>query len=151
MELQGTFTVARPRGQVWAALNDPDVLRGAIPGCETLVLNGNGYDAKVALKIGPVKAHFSGRITIVETVAEVSLVLAGEGNGGVAGFAKGGATVILADCDEGTEVSYLAEVAIGGKLAQLGSRLIASTSRKLAGEFFERLNETLSQIAEPTT
>lgn len=151
MELQGTFTVARPRSQVWAALNDPDVLRGAIPGCDTLVLTGNGYDARVALKIGPVKAHFSGRITIAETVPEDRLVLTGEGNGGVAGFAKGGATVTLADLGEGTEVTYLAEVAIGGKLAQLGSRLIESTSRKLAAEFFDRLNETLSRIAEPTT
>lgn len=148
MELQGTFTVARPRSEVWAALNDPEVLRDSIPGCETLVANGTGYEAIVALKIGPVKARFAGRVTIEASVPEDRLVLSGEGNGGVAGFAKGSATVTLADMEMGTEVRYLSTVAVGGKFAQLGSRLIASTSRKLAEQFFDRLNQTLSQMTE---
>lgn len=148
MELTGAFTVDRPRDEVWEALNDPEVLHDAIPGCQSLVAEGDGYDATVALKIGPVKARFTGRVTIVEAVPGQKLVLAGEGSGGVAGFAKGGATVLLADDGAGTEVSYVAEVAIGGKLAQLGSRLVASTSKKLATRFFDRLDEILAQQEE---
>lgn len=149
MELLGTFTVERPRDEVWAALNDPEVLRDAIPGCEALVADGDGYQATVALKIGPVKARFSGRVAIEEAVAGERLVLSGEGNGGVAGFAKGAATVTLADTHAGTEVNYVSNVAVGGKFAQLGSRLISSTSRKLAEQFFDRLNQTLSPTVEP--
>lgn len=148
MELHGVFTVDRPRDEVWTALNDAEVLRDAIPGCQTLVAEGDGYDATVQLKIGPVKARFSGRVTIVDAVAGKKLVLGGEGNGGVAGFAKGGATVLLADQGAGTQVSYTAEVAIGGKLAQLGSRLVASTSKKLATQFFDRLDDILSRKEE---
>lgn len=148
MELTGAFTVERPKDEVWAALNDADTLRGAIPGCQTLIAQGDGYDATVQLKFGPVKARFSGRVTIAEAVCAQKLVLAGEGNGGVAGFAKGGATVLLADKGMGTVVSYTADVAIGGKLAQLGSRLVASTSKKLATQFFDRLNEILMQQEE---
>ena len=148
MELTGAFNVGRPRDEVWAALNDAATLRDVIPGCKTLEAEGNGYDATVQLKIGPVKARFSGRVTIAEAVPGEKLVLTGEGNGGVAGFAKGGATVLLADTGQGTEVTYTAEVAIRGKLAQLGSRLVASTSKKLATQFFDRLNEILTQQEE---
>lgn len=148
MELKNEFTVEKPRSEVWAALNDAEVLRDAIPGCQTLVAQGDGYDATVQFKIGPVKARFSGRVTIIEAVTDEKLVLAGEGNGGVAGFAKGGATVLLTDTGAGTQVSYIAEVAIGGKLAQLGSRLVASTSKKLATQFFDRLNKVLTEQEE---
>jgi len=148
MELTGAFTVDRPRDEVWDALNDVDTLRDAIPGCQTLEAEGDGYDATIQLKIGPVKARFSGRVTIAEAVPGQKLGLTGEGSGGIAGFAKGGATVLLNDKGHGTEVSYTAEVAIGGKLAQLGSRLVTSTSKKLATQFFDRLNEILTQQEE---
>ncbi|EAQ13605.1 hypothetical protein BD830_103480 [Maritimibacter alkaliphilus HTCC2654] len=144
MKLEGTFTVDRPRDEVWQVLNDAEVLRDAIPGCTALEPTDDGYEATVQLKVGPVKAKFSGTVTIKEATAPDLLVLAGEGNGGVAGFAKGEARVVLLDAPGGTEVAYEAEVSIGGKLAQLGSRLIASTSRKLADHFFTRLNEIMS-------
>lgn len=149
MELSGNFTVNRPRAEVWAALNDAEVLRDAIPGCESLDVSEGGYDGKIVLKIGPIKASFSGRVNIADAVENERLALTGEGNGGIAGFAKGGATVTLTDTPEGTEVVYSADVSIGGKLAQLGNRLIGSTARQLAGKFFDRLNETLAQPQEP--
>lgn len=157
MKLDGSFTVARPAAQVWEALNDADVLRQAIPGCETLTPNEQGYDATVSLKIGPVRARFAGQVTIAESRAPEHLALTGEGSGGIAGFARGAATVALAPADTpapgagATTVSYQAEVLIGGKLAQLGSRLIASTARKLAEQFFASLNEQLSTTPETLT
>jgi uncharacterized protein len=148
MKLEGTFFVARPRSDVWEVLNDPDVLRDAIPGCSALEATDNGYDATASLKVGPVKAKFSGTVKIIESKAPEVLCLSGEGNGGIAGFAKGEARIELSETDDGTEVSYVAEVLVGGKLAQIGNRLIASTSRKLAEQFFARLNEMMS--GEPT-
>lgn len=151
MKLEGSFTVDRPATEVWAALNDPAVLGAAIPGCERIEQTADGYDAAVALKIGPVKARFSGHVTIAEALAPERLVLTGEGSGGVAGFARGSATVDLIPAPGGTEVSYEAEVTIGGKLAQIGTRLIASTSRKLAEQFFASLNAQLSTSPEDPT
>ena len=148
MNLEGAFVVARPADEVWAALNDPAVLARAIPGCETLTSTDAGYDATIVLKVGPVKARFSGQVTIAEARAPERLVLSGEGSGGVAGFARGEAGVDLLPVAGGTEVRYTAEVAIGGKLAQLGNRLIASTARKLAEQFFDTLNATLSTQSE---
>lgn len=148
MILEGSFTVARPPNEVWAALNDPSVLAAAIPGCETLVRNETGYEATVVLKFGPVKARFSGQVTVAEAVAPERLVLTGEGSGGVAGFARGSATVLLHPQPSGTAVDYTAEVSVGGKLAQIGNRLIASTARKLAEQFFASLNEHLSATRE---
>lgn len=148
MKLEGSFVVTCPPAKVWLAINDPDVLAQAIPGCDRLVPDTNGYDATVVMKVGPVKARFSGRVTITEALAPERLVLAGEGSGGVAGFAKGEARVNLTPVPEGTEVAYAAEVAVGGKLAQIGSRLIASTARKLAQQFFESLNRQLAETEE---
>ncbi len=148
MILEGSFTVARSAADVWAAINDAAVLGAAISGCESLTRTATGYDATVVLKIGPVKARFAGRVTIADAVEPERLVLTGEGSGGVAGFAKGGATVLLRCVPGGTDVSYSAEVAVGGKLAQIGNRLIASTARKLAEQFFESLNDQLSATRE---
>lgn len=151
MNLEGSFTVDCPVSEVWAALHDPAVLGEAIPGCERLEQTEGGYDATVALKIGPVKARFSGQVTITEAQAPERLVLTGEGSGGVAGFARGSATVLITPVPDGAEVSYAAEVVIGGKLAQIGTRLIASSSRKLAEQFFASLNAQLSSSPEDLT
>lgn len=148
MKLEGAFVVARPDHEVWAALNDPAVLARAIPGCETLTATEQGYEATILLKVGPVKARFSGQVTLAEVAAPRLLRLLGEGSGGVAGFARGEARVDLVPVGQGTEVRYTAEVGIGGKLAQLGTRLIASTSRKLAEQFFASLDAQLSAPSE---
>lgn len=125
---------------VWAALNDPAVLKASIPGCESLEMTSpTAMTAKVTLKVGPVKATFGGNVTLSEIDAPNGYRISGEGSGGVAGFAKGGATVKLEeDGPDATILTYAVEAQIGGKLAQLGSRLIDSTAKKLAGEFFER-------------
>lgn len=124
---------------VWAALNDPDILRRCIPGCQSLEMTSpTEMVATVVLKVGPVKATFSGKVTLSEIDAPNGYRIIGEGAGGVAGFAKGGATVRLEEEAPGiTILHYEADAQIGGKLAQLGSRLIDSTSRKLAANFFE--------------
>lgn len=141
MKLEGSFVVTRPTGEVWLILNDPEVLEKAIPGCEELVPTAFGYAARAAVAIGPVKARFSGDVGIEERIENRLLKLVGEGSGGIAGFVKGEAVVVLCEDPHGCEVSYSSEVRIGGKLAQLGSRLIASTSRKLAEQFFSKINE----------
>ena len=124
---------------VWAALNDPDILRRCIPGCQSLEMTSpTEMVATVVLKVGPVKATFSGKVTLSEIDAPNGYRIIGEGAGGVAGFAKGGATVRLEEEAPGiTILHYEADAQIGSKLAQLGSRLIDSTSRKLAANFFE--------------
>lgn len=140
MQMNDSQRIPAPRATVWAALNDPDVLRRCIPGCESLEMTSpTEMTAKVTLKVGPVKATFGGNVTLSEIDAPNGYRITGEGSGGVAGFAKGGARVRLEeDGPEATVLSYEVEAQIGGKLAQLGSRLIDSTAKKLAGEFFER-------------
>jgi carbon monoxide dehydrogenase subunit G len=140
MDLKGEYRIAAPREHVWGLINDPDVLRDCIPGCESL--DGSpesGFTARVTTKIGPVKATFAGEVTLSNVVAPESLTISGEGKGGVAGFAKGGADVHLAEDGADTVLTYLAKAQVGGKLAQLGARLIDSTAKKLADEFFEKL------------
>jgi Uncharacterized conserved protein len=140
MELKGEQLIDAPRDVVWAAINNPDVLRASIPGCEEL--DGSveeGFTAKVVIKIGPIKAKFSGAVKISDIEPPASYRLSGEGNGGVAGFAKGGADVTLAEEGTQTRLTYVCSSQIGGKLAQLGSRLIDSTARKLADQFFQNL------------
>ncbi|MTI17735.1 carbon monoxide dehydrogenase [Rhodobacteraceae bacterium RKSG542] len=139
MEMSGEHIIPANREAVWAALNDAGVLQACIPGCEEVVKSSDTeLSAKVRLKIGPVKARFSGDVTLSDIVAPETYVISGKGNGGVAGFAKGGARVHLEDLgDEGTKLTYEVEAAIGGKLAQLGQRLIKSTSEKLAAQFFD--------------
>jgi uncharacterized protein len=146
MELVGTQKIAAPREKVWAALFDPEVLKQCLPGCDSLEATGeNELTAKVTLRVGPVKASFSGRITLSDLVPPESCTLAGEGQGGVAGFARGSAKIRLGeDGPEATLLTYEAKADVGGKLAQLGGRLIDSTARKLAAEFFANFSEIVA-------
>lgn len=132
---------------VWAALNDVETLRQCIPGCENLEkTEEGGFAAVVTLKIGPVKARFKGIVALTNINAPSSYSIVGEGKGGIAGFAKGSADVALSEEGGGiTKLTYVANAEVGGKLAQLGSRLIHSTARKLSGEFFEKFSEVVSQ------
>eukprot|EP01037_Dinobryon_pediforme_P047847 gene47847-62371_t len=128
MEMTGEYRIAATRAEVWAALNDPEVLRISIPGCESLEMQSDTeMTAKVVAKIGPVKAAFTGKVRLENVNPPISYTIAGEGQGGVAGFAKGGADVSLVEDADGTVLTYTARAQIGGKLAQLGSRLIDST------------------------
>lgn len=137
MELKGEYRIPAPRERVWAMLNDPNVLRECIPGCESLEGNpADGFAARVTTKVGPVKATFNGQVTLSNVKPPESYTISGEGKGGVAGFAKGGADVHLAEDGAGTLLTYAVNAQVGGKLAQLGSRLIDSTSKKLADQFF---------------
>lgn len=130
---------------VWAALNDPDTLKACIPGCEELSKESEtDLKAVVALKIGPVKAKFKGAVALENLNPPYSYSIVGEGQGGIAGFAKGGADVSLAADGDVTVLSYTAKADVGGKIAQLGSRLIESTSKKLAAQFFSNLNTHIS-------
>ncbi|QQA41329.1 CoxG family protein [Pelagovum pacificum] len=139
MELTGTRTIAADRETVWAKLNDPDVLKACVPGCEELTgTPEDGFEAVVKQKVGPVKATFKGAVTIENSNPPESYRLVGEGKGGVAGFAKGAADVSLAEVPEGTELTYKVDAQVGGKLAQLGNRIVGGFARKMADEFFER-------------
>lgn len=142
MDLTGEYIIPADRQHVWDALNDAEVLRECIPGCQSLEMTSETeMTAVVVTKIGPVKAKFSGEVRLENINAPVSYSIVGEGKGGIAGFAKGGADVHLETVDEGTKLTYEAKAQVGGKLAQLGSRLIDSTAKKLAGEFFSNFSE----------
>lgn len=144
MELADEIKIDAPKEQVYAALNDPDVLKQCIPGCEELIKHSDtDLEAKVVLKVGPVKARFSGNVTLNTEGAPDEFSLSGQGNGGAAGHAKGGAEVTLVDDGEATILKYAAKAEIGGKLAQLGSRLIQSTAKKLAAKFFKSFAEVM--------
>ena len=146
MELDGEFHIPTTRERVWRALNDPDILRRAVPGCEALEkTSDNEFTAKVTLKIGPVKASFKGRVTLSDLDPPNSYSITGEGQGGVAGFARGSAKVTLSEDGEGTCLRYTATATVGGKLAQVGQRMIAGASRKLASEFFAALGEAIAE------
>jgi carbon monoxide dehydrogenase subunit G len=136
--IEGEERIAAPVDKVWAALNDPAVLKEAIPGCQSLEMKSpTEMAATVVLKIGPIKATFKGEVTLKNLKPPHSYTIQGEGKGGIAGFAKGGADVTLTpDGADATMLKYSAKADVGGKIAQLGSRLITSTSKKLAGEFF---------------
>jgi carbon monoxide dehydrogenase subunit G len=137
MEISGEYAIKAPRSAVWTALNDPEVLKSAIAGCEELVKDGEGFTATVVAKVGPVKAKFGGRITLSDIDPPNGYTITGEGQGGAAGFAKGGAKVTLVDDGGGgTILKYTAGAQIGGKLAQIGSRLIEGTAKKMADDFF---------------
>ena len=145
MDLSGERVISADREAVWKALNDPDILRECIPGCETLEKTSDTQmSATVVTKIGPVKAKFSGEVTLENINAPESYTIVGEGKGGIAGFAKGSADVVLEDRAEGTLLKYTVDAKVGGKLAQLGSRLIDSTANKLSGQFFDALGEKIS-------
>jgi carbon monoxide dehydrogenase subunit G len=146
MELKDEIIIKAPRAVVYAALNDSEILKECIPGCEELIKHTDTeLEAKVVLKIGPVKAKFSGNVLLSPDAPPERFSLTGTGNGGAAGFAKGGAGVELENHPEGTLLRYTAKVEIGGKLAQLGSRLIQGTTKKLAAKFFKSFAETVSE------
>ncbi|MEP1327286.1 carbon monoxide dehydrogenase subunit G [Pseudophaeobacter sp.] len=148
MELTDEITLKAPLAKVYAALNDPEVLQQCIPGCEELIQHSpTDLEAKVVLKVGPVKARFSGTVQLDVSGAPETFSLTGQGNGGAAGHAKGGANVTLQERDGETLLRYEAKAEIGGKLAQLGSRLIQSTAKKLASKFFLKFAEIVDQDA----
>ena len=145
MELAEEITIAAPLDKVYEALNDITILKTCIPGCEELNWTSeNELEAKVTLKIGPVKAKFGGMVTLDTTHAPTGFSLAGEGDGGLAGFAKGGADVQLIADGDSTLLKYEAKAQTGGKIAQLGGRLITSTARKLSKMFFTKFEKIMS-------
>lgn len=153
MELHASRHIAADRQAVWAALNDPQVLKACIPGCEELTgTPEEGFEATVKQKVGPVRATFKGGVTLSDVVPGEGYTIAGEGKGGVAGFAKGAAKVHLADHAEGgTELTYDVEAKVGGKIAQLGSRLVDSFATKMADQFFERFQNHLEAPIDDET
>jgi uncharacterized protein len=139
MDMTGEFRIPAPRQRVWDGLNDPEILKSSIPGCQTIEkLSDTEFTAKVVAQVGPVKANFSGKVTLSDLDPPQSYTIAGEGSGGVAGFAKGSAQVKLADEGGATVLNYAVQAHVGGRLAQIGSRLIDSVARKMAENFFAR-------------
>lgn len=148
MDMKGEYRIPAKREAVWAALNNPDILRVCIPGCERLdKISDTELEADVTSKIGPVKAKFKGAVTLSDLNPPESYVISGEGKGGVAGFANGGATVHLAEDGSATVLTYEAQAKVGGKLAQLGSRLIDSTAKKMADQFFSEFSRVVEEQA----
>lgn len=138
MEMSGTRVIAADRETVWEALNSAEVLKECIPGCTELTGSPEeGFDAVVTQKVGPVKATFKGAVTLSDVEKPQSYRISGEGKGGVAGFAKGGASVVLNDVPEGTELVYDVDAKVGGKIAQLGNRIINGFATKMANAFFD--------------
>ena len=146
MDMTGEYRIAAPRTKVWAALNDIDVLKACIPGCEEIEwTSATTMVAKVVQKIGPVKAKFEGSIKLLNIDAPASYTIQGEGQGGVAGFAKGAADVMLAESDSETVLTFEANAQVGGKLARLGSRLIDAAAKKIAKQFFDNFHDHLNE------
>ena len=137
--MSGEIQLSAPREEVWAKLNDAEVLKVCIPGCEELnKLSDTEFQAVATTKIGPVKARFKGKVHLSDLSPPNGYKISGEGEGGVAGFAKGAAIVALSPKDGGTLLTYNVEAQIGGKLAQLGQRLVAGAAKKVADDFFEK-------------
>ena len=148
MDMTGERRIAASRSRVWDALNDPAVLKACIPGCESLEKEGDALRATAAVKIGPISAKFSGKVQLSDLDPPNSYRISGEGQGGVAGFAKGGADVRLADDGPATVLTYNVKAQVGGKIAQLGARLIDATSKQMADLFFDRFS---AMVAVPET
>jgi uncharacterized protein len=139
MKMNGEEIIAAPIESVWKALNDPKILQACIPGCETIKqISPTDLEARVVIKLGPVKAGFNGKVTLSDLNPPHGYRISGKGEGGFAGFATGGATVKLESVPEGTKMMYDVDAQVGGKLAMLGSRLIDSTAQSLAGQFFDK-------------
>ena len=149
MDMSGEQVIPAPRAQVWAALNDPAILKQAIPGCETIdKLSDTEMTATVVAKVGPVKATFKGKVTLSDIDPPNGYTISGEGQGGVAGFGKGGAKVALTDAEGGaTRLSYTAQAQVGGKLAQIGARLVDGAAKKMADDFFANFNRIVGEQA----
>jgi carbon monoxide dehydrogenase subunit G len=142
--IDGEVELHAARELVWSKLNDAEVLKACIPGCEELEkTSDNEFSATVRIKIGPIAARFKGRVTLSDFDAPNGYTISGEGNGGLAGFAKGGAKVVLKPIENGTLLTYSADAQIGGKLAQLGQRLIAGSAKRIAKEFFDKFAEVV--------
>ncbi|WP_323040875.1 carbon monoxide dehydrogenase subunit G [Gemmobacter sp.] len=149
MQMNDSRLIAAPPETVWAALFDPQVLKACVPGCEELTgTPADGFEAVVTQKVGPVKARFTGLVTLTDIVPGQGCTITGEGKGGAAGFAKGSARVTLTPEGEGTRLDYAVEANIGGKIAQLGSRIIDGFVRKMADEFFDRFQEAVEPADE---
>ena len=146
MEMTGEQLILLPQAATWDALNDPDVLKDCIPGCETITrVSDSEYAVALTAKVGPVSAKFKGKMTVTDADPPRAYTLHFEGQGGVAGFAKGEASVALAPEGSSTRLSYAAKAAVGGKLAQVGARLIDGVAKQLAGKFFENFNKRASR------
>jgi carbon monoxide dehydrogenase subunit G len=150
MDMTGERRIPAPREMVWEALNDPDILKASIPGCESLVKDPDtgGFRATAAVKIGPISAKFSGKVELLDLDPPNGYRIAGEGQGGVAGFAKGGATVTLAPDGADTILKYDVKAQVGGKIAQLGARLIDATAKQLSDAFFDRFSALVAPTPE---
>lgn len=150
MTMNGEAVLPADRNKVWVALNDPEVLKACIPGCQELdKVSDTEFQATVRAAVGPVKATFKGRVQLLDLDPPNGYRIAGEGQGGVAGFAKGGANVRLEDAEGGTRMTYDVEAQIGGKLAQLGGRLINGVAKKYADEFFANFAKQLATESAP--
>ncbi len=144
MQLSDSRQIAAPPDRVWAAILDPDVLKACIPGCESM--SGSleaGYTVVVAQKVGPVSARFTGLLSLTDITPGRAVTISGDGKGGAAGFARGGARVTLAEEGGGTLLSYAVDAQVGGKIAQLGSRIIDGFAKKMADQFFQRFAEAV--------
>ena len=149
MEMTGERRIQASRQKVWDALNDPEILKQCIAGCESLdKTSDTEFSARVTSRVGPVTAKFTGKVQLSDVDPPNGYTISGEGQGGVAGFAKGGAKVQLADDGAGTLLTYEANGTVGGKLAQIGSRLIDSTARKMADDFFDKFAEAVGGAEE---
>lgn len=149
MKMTGERDIKADRATVWAALLSPEMLKECVPGAQEVTgTPEDGFEAVVVQKVGPVKATFKGMVTLSDMVEGESLTLTGEGKGGAAGFAKGGADVRLEDSETGTRLIYDVEAKVGGKLAQLGSRIVDGFAKKMADQFFARFEEVLEGPSE---
>lgn len=149
MKMQGERVIAAPQAEVFAAILNPDVLKECVPGCTEMAGSPDeGFEATVVQKVGPVKATFKGAVTLSDMDAPNAITINGEGKGGVAGFAKGGATVQFTTVEGGTQIAYDVEAKVGGKLAQLGSRIIDGFAKKMADQFFENFQTAIEGPSE---
>ena len=145
MDMTGERRIPAPRQKVWDALNDPEVLKAAIPGCKSLEKTSDtDMKATAAVRIGPISAQFTGKVQLLDLNPPTSYRIAGEGQGGVAGFANGGATVHLSDDGAFTLLQYEVKAQVGGKIAQLGARLIDATAKQMSDQFFDRFSAEVS-------
>jgi carbon monoxide dehydrogenase subunit G len=146
MDMAGERRIPAPRETVWAALNDPAILKTSIPGCDSLESTGeNAFKATASVKIGPISAKFAGKVQLADIDPPNGYTISGEGQGGVAGFAKGGAKVALEEAEaNSTLLKYTVQAQVGGKIAQLGARLIDASAKQMADQFFDRFSARLT-------
>ena len=145
MDMTGEYNISASRQKVWEALNDPEVLKASVPGCETLEkVSDTEFTATVMAKVGPVRAKFKGRVTLSDLDPPNGYTISGEGQGGAAGFGKGGAKISLTTENGGTVLRYEANASVGGKMAQIGSRVVEGVAKKMADDFFSTFVEQVT-------